>query len=60
LALRDYLRAHPDEAAWYAARKRELVARRPEDRLAYIEGKDDHVAALERRALDWADRPADG
>jgi GrpB-like predicted nucleotidyltransferase (UPF0157 family) len=60
LALRDHLRAHPDEAARYAALKRELVARRPEDRLAYIEGKDGYVAALERRAVDWADRRADG
>lgn len=60
LALRDYLRAHPDEAARYAALKRDLVARHPEDRLAYIEGKADHVAALERRALEWAARRADG
>jgi GrpB-like predicted nucleotidyltransferase (UPF0157 family) len=36
LAVRDYLRAHP------------------EDRIAYIDGKHDHVAALERRALAWA------
>ena len=53
LALRDYLRVHPEEAARYAELKRELVARRPGDRLAYIAGKADHVAALERRALDW-------
>jgi GrpB-like predicted nucleotidyltransferase (UPF0157 family) len=57
LALRDYLRAHPEEAARYAARKRDLVARRPEDRLAYIEGKAGHVGALEQRALKWATRP---
>jgi GrpB-like predicted nucleotidyltransferase (UPF0157 family) len=60
LALRDYLRGHPDEAAGYAALKRELVATHPEDRLAYIEGKADHVAALERRALEWADHGGDG
>jgi GrpB-like predicted nucleotidyltransferase (UPF0157 family) len=53
LALRDYLRAHPDEARRYAERKRELVADRLGDRLAYIAGKADYVAALERRALDW-------
>jgi hypothetical protein len=35
--------------------KRELVADQPGDRLAYIEGKADYVAALERRALDWLD-----
>ncbi len=53
LAVRDYLRAHPDEAGAYAERKRALVARAPGDRLAYIEGKDTYVAALERRALAW-------
>jgi GrpB-like predicted nucleotidyltransferase (UPF0157 family) len=56
LALRDYLRAHPDEVARYEARKRDLVARHPADRPAYIEGKADYVAALERRALGWARR----
>jgi GrpB-like predicted nucleotidyltransferase (UPF0157 family) len=54
LAVRDFLRAHPDEVAAYAERKRRLVARAPGDRLAYIEGKDSYVAALERRALAWA------
>jgi GrpB-like predicted nucleotidyltransferase (UPF0157 family) len=53
VALRDYLRAHPEEARRYGDLKRELVARHPGDRLAYIAGKADHVAALERRALDW-------
>jgi GrpB-like predicted nucleotidyltransferase (UPF0157 family) len=51
LALRDYLRARPEEAARYGALKRELVARAPGDRLAYIAGKDAHVADLERRAV---------
>jgi GrpB-like predicted nucleotidyltransferase (UPF0157 family) len=54
LAVRDYLRARPEEVARYAALKRDLVARHPEDRLAYIEGKDEYVTALERRALAWA------
>jgi GrpB-like predicted nucleotidyltransferase (UPF0157 family) len=53
LALRDYLRSHPDEVARYAALKRDLVARDPGDRLAYIAGKDEYVTALERRALAW-------
>jgi GrpB-like predicted nucleotidyltransferase (UPF0157 family) len=53
LAVRDYLRAHPEEAVRYAALKYELVSRHPGDRLAYIEGKADYVAALERRALAW-------
>jgi GrpB-like predicted nucleotidyltransferase (UPF0157 family) len=56
IAVRDYLRAHPDQAASYAALKRELAARHPQDRLAYIAGKDPYVAALETRALAWARR----
>jgi GrpB-like predicted nucleotidyltransferase (UPF0157 family) len=51
LAVRDYLHAHDDEVAAYAAFKRQLAARHPQDRLAYIEGKDPYVAALEARAL---------
>lgn len=59
LAVRDHLRAHPDEAAAYEALKREVVARHPEDRLAYMAGKDAYVQALEARALRWrAEHPA--
>jgi GrpB-like predicted nucleotidyltransferase (UPF0157 family) len=54
LALRDYLRAHPEEAARYGEVKRRLVALRPGDRLAYIDGKADYVAALEERAVMFA------
>jgi GrpB-like predicted nucleotidyltransferase (UPF0157 family) len=53
LAVRDYLRTHPEEAAAYAALKREIVARHPQDRLAYMAGKDAFVVALEARALRW-------
>jgi GrpB-like predicted nucleotidyltransferase (UPF0157 family) len=51
LAVRDFLRAHPDEAAEYEALKRRLAAAHPEDRLAYIEGKDPFMATLEAQAL---------
>ena len=54
VAMRDYLRAHDDEAARYAALKRQVVARHPQDRLAYIAGKEEFVAGLEARALEWA------
>ncbi|HYZ28026.1 MAG TPA: GrpB family protein [Thermoleophilaceae bacterium] len=53
LAVRDFLRDHPDEAARYAALKREVVARHPQDRLAYIDGKGEYLTALERRAVRW-------
>jgi GrpB-like predicted nucleotidyltransferase (UPF0157 family) len=54
LAVRDFLRTHDDEAARYAALKRQVAARHPQDRLAYIEGKHAFVTALEARALAWA------
>lgn len=54
LAVRDLLRADPAEAAAYAALKRSVAARHPQDRLAYIAGKAEYVAALESRALAWA------
>jgi GrpB-like predicted nucleotidyltransferase (UPF0157 family) len=53
LAVRDFLRAHEDEAASYEALKRRLAARHPQDRLAYIAGKEAYVTALEDRALAW-------
>jgi hypothetical protein len=31
-----------------------VAARHPQDRLAYIAGKDDDVTALEARAVAWA------
>jgi GrpB-like predicted nucleotidyltransferase (UPF0157 family) len=54
LAVRDFLRAHPDEAARCAALKRALVQRHPNDRLAYIAGKEQYVRELEARALNRA------
>jgi GrpB-like predicted nucleotidyltransferase (UPF0157 family) len=54
LAVRDYLREHGDERAAYAACKRRLVAAAPQDRLAYIAGKERFVDDLEVRAVAWA------
>jgi GrpB-like predicted nucleotidyltransferase (UPF0157 family) len=54
LAVRAFLRADGNEAAEYAALKRRVVARHPQDRLAYIEGKEAYVAGLEERAVAWA------
>jgi GrpB-like predicted nucleotidyltransferase (UPF0157 family) len=54
LAVRDFLRTHPEEVVAYAELKRQLVARAPGDRLDYIEGKHAYVAAVERRALAWS------
>jgi len=54
LVVRDFLRAHGEEAARYAALKRELAARHPRDRGAYVAGKARYVADLEARAVTWA------
>ena len=49
LAFRDYLRAHPERAAAYAALKADLVARGAH----YVDGKEAFVKALEAEALGW-------
>jgi len=54
LAVRDFLRSNDEEAARYAAIKRQLAAQHPQDRLAYIDGKYDYITALGARAVHWA------
>lgn len=54
LAVRDFLRTHSDEADRYAALKREIAARHPQDRLAYVEAKEGYMTDLEARAVAWA------
>ncbi|MCM3710218.1 GrpB family protein [Sporosarcina luteola] len=52
LILRDYLRAHPDEAARYTSLKEEL-AQRYDDTALYSKAKKPYVEELELRALNW-------
>jgi GrpB-like predicted nucleotidyltransferase (UPF0157 family) len=54
LAVRDFLRAHRDEALAYEAVKRGAAAASGFDRLAYIKAKDRYVVLLEARAVAWA------
>jgi GrpB-like predicted nucleotidyltransferase (UPF0157 family) len=51
---RDYLRAHPDAVAEYEAVKRELAARFPRDRDAYMRGKTSFIVRALERAERWA------
>jgi GrpB-like predicted nucleotidyltransferase (UPF0157 family) len=52
LLFRDYLRAHPRDAQAYQALKEQLMARYPDDRGAYTEGKEAFVSrTLERARL---------
>ena len=53
LAVRDYLRVHPDEAAAYADIKKKLAARFRYDNDGYCDGKHEFVQQLEKRALRW-------
>lgn len=53
LAVRDYLRAHPAEAAAYGALKTRLAGQYPQDIEGYCDGKDAFVKRLERQALAW-------
>ena len=53
LAVRDYLRCHPEEAAAYGALKEQVAQAYPYDNEGYCDGKDAYVQALERRALAW-------
>ena len=55
LAFRDYLRAHPDVCAEYAALKRALAARYPYDIEGYCDGKAGFVKKYESLALAWAE-----
>ena len=54
LALRDYLRGHPEAADRYVARKEEIVEEEGTDRLvAYSEAKSELVEELIDEALAW-------
>ncbi len=53
LAVRDYLRTHPDVAAAYGAMKQKLADKFPFDIESYCDGKDAFVKRLEQDALLW-------
>ncbi len=50
LLFRDYLRAHPDSAAAYAALKRELADRFTTDRIGYTDAKTEFIQSVVRKA----------
>jgi GrpB-like predicted nucleotidyltransferase (UPF0157 family) len=53
LAFRDYLIAHPGEAALYGRVKKEAVRRFPHDIEGYMEAKRDLILDLIRKAEAW-------
>ena len=53
LAVRDYLRTHPDVAAEYGKLKKGLASKFPEDIEGYCDGKESFVKQMELDALLW-------
>lgn len=60
LAVRDYLRSHPDTAREYAELKKNLAARYPHDNDGYCDGKDAYMKELEQKALKWQEEQEAG
>ncbi|MBD2022086.1 GrpB family protein [Leptolyngbya sp. FACHB-36] len=53
LAFRDYMIAHPDDAQAYSTLKRELAKQYPSNIEAYMDGKDEFIKEMDRRATEW-------
>lgn len=53
LAVRDYLRTHPEAVKQYGNLKENLAKQFPKDIEEYMDGKDAFVKELEKRALRW-------
>jgi GrpB-like predicted nucleotidyltransferase (UPF0157 family) len=53
LAFRDYMIAHPDAAQQYSELKRQLAKQYPQDIEGYMDGKDEFVKVMEKKALEW-------
>jgi GrpB-like predicted nucleotidyltransferase (UPF0157 family) len=58
LLFRDFLRRHPNEAREYSELKSSLVAAHDHNREAYQAGKAGFIAAIDRRAAEWASASA--
>lgn len=54
LLFRDYLRAHPDDAAAYAELKHRLAAQHRDQREAYVEAKRPFIWQVMDRATEWS------
>ena len=53
LAFRDYMLAHPEDARNYSELKRKLAEENPQNMDGYIDGKDDFIKEIDRRAARW-------
>ncbi|MCA1029704.1 GrpB family protein [Bacillus timonensis] len=59
LAVRDYLRKHPEAAKQYGELKAKLAALFPHDIKGYMDGKDLFVKNLEQHAQEWYAKQVD-
>ncbi|WOV83028.1 GrpB family protein [Sporosarcina jeotgali] len=53
LAVKNFLRTHPDEARRYGELKASLANKYPNDSSSYVEGKSSFIKNLEEKALSW-------
>lgn len=53
LAFRDYMIAHPEDAQEYSELKRKLAQAHAQNMDGYIDGKDDFIKEMDRRAAQW-------
>lgn len=53
LAFRDYMIAHPTDALAYSELKRKLAEEHPQNIDRYMDGKDDFIQEIDRRATEW-------
>ena len=56
LAVREYLRNHPEDAKEYGELKSRLAAEYPEDIDSYCSGKADYLNGLEKKAVQWTEK----
>lgn len=53
LAFRDYMIAHPNDAQKYSELKRQLAKQHSRDIEGYMDGKDEFIKIMEKKALIW-------
>lgn len=53
LAFRDYMIAHPEDARIYSELKRKLAQEHPQNIDGYMDGKNEFIKEMDRRAAQW-------
>ena len=53
LAFRDYMLAHPEDAQKYSNLKRELARKYPKNIDQYMDGKDEFIKEIDKKAVQW-------